>query len=72
MIGTTRSEGRAAIAAFFANWSAASTSTARIAMVTPAAAARRGGRLRKESAYRPIADTGVEPEDVAVVSRSRS
>ena len=60
------------MAATFANWSAASTNTARIAMVMPAAAGRRGDRLRKESAYRPMADTGVEPEDVAVVSRSRS
>ena len=72
MTGTTRSGGRFSMAIIFANWSAASTTTARIAMRMLAAAERRGGRLRKESAYRPIADTGVEPEDDAVVSRSRS
>lgn len=60
------------MAIVFANWSAASTNAARIATRAPAAAERRGDRLRKESAYRPIADTGVEPDDEPAVSRSRS
>lgn len=46
-------------------------------MVMPAAAARAFDERRERDrvnarAYRPIAETGVEPDDEAFVSRSRS
>ena len=72
MIGTTRSAGSEAIAAVFANWSAASTTTARIAMTMPAAAVRRGALCRKDEAQRPIAETGVDDDDELDASRSFS